>query len=59
MDEVERQAAREQLVGNDAERVDVGARVRSNRWDEKADPLAGYLSVPIDNELYWLNGGQP
>ena len=35
------------------------AAIQPDRWDEKADPLAGYLSVPIDNELYWLNGGQP
>lgn len=33
--------------------------LRRDRWDEKADPLSGYLSVPIYNELYGLNGGQP
>lgn len=29
------------------------------RWDEKAGLQARYLSVPINNELDWLNGGQP
>jgi hypothetical protein len=31
----------------------------AHRWDEKAGLQARYLSVPINNELYWLNGGQP
>jgi hypothetical protein len=31
----------------------------ARRWDEKAGLQARYLSVPINNELYWLNGGQP
>ena len=30
-----------------------------SRWDEKAGLQARYLSVPINNELDWLNGGQP
>jgi hypothetical protein len=30
-----------------------------DRWDEKAGLQARYPSVPINNELYWLNGGQP
>jgi pyruvate carboxylase len=32
---------------------------RAHRWDEKAGLQARYLSVPINNDLYWLNGGQP
>lgn len=34
-------------------------RLRAHRWDEKAGLQARYPSVPINNELYWLNGGQP
>ena len=30
-----------------------------DRWDEKAGLQARYLSVPINNELDWRNGGQP
>jgi hypothetical protein len=33
--------------------------ILARRWDEKAGLQARYLSVPINNELYWLNGGQP
>ena len=43
-------------VHRDADREGLAA---ARRWDEKAGLQARYPSVPINNELYWLNGGQP
>ncbi|MFN9969171.1 MAG: hypothetical protein ACK58T_04660, partial [Phycisphaerae bacterium] len=37
----------------------LGPPLWARRWDEKAGLQARYPSVPINNELYWLNGGQP
>ena len=50
---------RRTVAGGDLPWGDPRNRVQARRWDEKAGLQARYLSVPINNELYWLNGGQP